>query len=201
MMVRLLLMGLFLPTLALAQYSEVGSADNPMTMNEKSVNHVSIEGEFRVTFPSGCGKTVTRIPAEDAPDEGGVAAVRVVFTFCDRYQEKGEGCSVASYFNVTGVDGGYPGPDQVVSRVKKMLESMNLEISNQSPLSKNLPDGTIIEGLDLYAADANGVGQAWLRGLLYEGDIYIMSAWKDTGGLWNNPEYITFFNSFQPGTD
>ncbi len=203
-MVRLIIIGLLLPTLSLAQASNIGnaeSADNPVTLSTKPVLFSSAEGDFRITFPSGCGKTVTRVPADEAPDVDGQPGIRVTFTFCDRNQEKGEGCSVTSYFNVMGADGGYPGADQVIERMTLLLKSMNLAIREQSPLSKKLPDGTTIEGLDLLAAEPSGVGQAWLRGLLYEGDIYILSAWKNTGKLWDDSDYITFFNSFQPGAE
>ena len=201
-MVRILLLGLLLPTLAWAQIGEVDpvqSADNPLVLGQNPVNFSSEEGDFRVTFPSGCGKTVTRVPSEDPPDVDGVPAVRVVASFCDRNQEKGEGCSVTSYFNVTNAEGGYPGSDQVVERVVRALETMKVSIRKQTHLRRELPDGTIIEGLDVFASDEAGVGQTWVRGLLHEGDIFILSAWKSTGGLWDDPSYITFFNSFQPG--
>lgn len=201
---RLFLLSLLLPTLAVAQSTDMGSvqsADNPLTLSDRPVTHSSSEGDFRVTFPSGCSRTITRVPAEDTPEVNGIPGVRVVFTFCDRYQQKGEGCSVTSFFNVTSADGGYPGPDEVVKRVTDLLETMSLGIKKQTHLKKTLPDGTLIEGLDIFAAESSGVGQAWVRGLLYEGDIYVLAAWKNTGGLWENPEYITFFNSFKPGAE
>jgi len=202
MIVRILLVGLLLPTLVWAQVSEVGpakSADNPLTLGRDPVNFSSKEGDFRITFPSGCGKMVTRIPSEELPDVDGIPAVLITTTFCDRYQEKGEGCSVSSHFNVTSADGGYPESEQVIERVVRALEGMKAAIKKQTHLRKELPDGTIIEGLDVLAADSAGVGQVWVRGLLYEGDIFIISAWKNTGGLWDDPAYLTFFNSFQPG--
>ena len=44
-------------------------------------------------------------------------------------------------------------------------------------------------------------GEVWIRGLLIDGDIYILTAWNNQGGVWDNPDYITFFNSFQPWVD
>lgn len=202
MMVRILLLCLLLPMVAWAQSAEIGtvqSTDNPLVMGQKPVAFSSEEGDFRVTFPSGCGKMVTRVPSEDPPDVDGVPAVRIVATFCDRNQQKGEGCSVTSHFNVTTAKGGYPESDQVVERVVRTLETMNVSIQKQTHLRRELPDGTIIEGLDVFASDESGVGQTWVRGLLYEGDIFILAAWKSSGGLWGDPSYITFFNSFQPG--
>lgn len=204
MMVRLVLISLLLPALTWAQVDEssVGvESDNKTTMSVNPVHHTSREGEFRITFPGGCGKTVTRVRAEDLPDVDGRPAVNVIFTFCDRYQEKGEGCSVTTHFNVTSGDGGYPEPKQVIDRMMDLLKSMGVSIQKQSPLHKDLDDGTVIEGLEIFAAEGSGSGQAWLRGLIYEGDIYVLSAWKNTGGLWDDPDYITFFNSFQPGIE
>ena len=201
-MKRLLLIGLLLPTVALAQVKDPvleGSPDNPTTLNEGPVSHSSVRGDFRVVFPPGCGKLVTKVPQEEASTEDDFPAVAVTLTFCDRYQEKGEGCSVSSFFNVLGKDGGAPGSEQVIERVVRFLKTMNATINHETPISKELPDGSIIEGIDLLASDASGVGQAWVRGLLYQGDIYVMAAWKNTGKLWDDPDFQNFFNSFQPG--
>ncbi len=119
-MKRLLLIGLLLPTVALAQVKDPvleGSPDNPTTLNEGPVSHSSVRGDFRVVFPPGCAKLVTKVPQEEASTEDDYPAVAVTLTFCDRYQEKGEGCSVSSFFNVLGKDGGAPGSEQVIERV------------------------------------------------------------------------------------
>ena len=198
---KLLVMLLFLiPSLAQANDPVIeGSAENPTTLSKGPVAHVSQRGEFRVVFPSGCGKLVTKVPS-DAPETiDGLPAVAVTLTYCDRNQEKGEGCSVSSFFNVMNKDGGPPGSEQVIERVVRVLDTMNVSISHEMPVSKTLPDGALIEGLEVLASDPSGVGQTWVRGLLFQGDIYIMSAWKNTGQLWDDPEYQNFFNSFQPG--
>jgi hypothetical protein len=204
MITRCLLIGMILPTLALAQNDlqpRVGSPDNPATMNMGAVDHSSREGDFRITFPIGCSKVVTKAPNEIPLTEDGVPGVVAVLTYCDRYQEKGEGCSVTSYFNVRGTDTDYPGPQQVVVRVEEFLKTMEVKITRETPIHKILPDNSVIEGMDVYASDASGVGEVWIRGLLYEGDIYVIAAWKSTGELWNDPDYITYFNSFQPGAE
>ncbi len=123
----------------------------------------------------------------------------VSLTYCDRNQQKGEGCSVSSFFNVTGENGGAPGPSQVIERVVRFLETMKVAINHEMPVRKELPDGTVIEGIEVLASDPSGVGQAWVRGLLYEGDIYVIAAWKNKGQLWDDPDFQNFFNSFQPG--
>lgn len=204
MIVRLILIAILLPTLAFAQTGDAGegiTSDNPLSESDEARVFSSPEGDFRITFPSGCSRIVTRVPSEELPDVDGIHAVVVSISFCDRFGEKGDGCSVTSLFNVTNAEGGYPGPEQVIERLVSVLKGMNVTIQKESPIRKELPDGTAIEGIDLFAADSSGVGQAWLRGVIYEGDIYIMSAWKSAGGLWNNQEFITFFNSFQPGAE
>ncbi len=201
MMMRLLLIGLMLPCLAWAQTGDIsisGSPDNTPVLSNEAVEHSFQRGDFRITFPSGCGKMVIKYP-NDLPDVDGRPAVQINIAYCDRFEKKGEGCSVVSYFNVTDVDGGYPGSDQVIERVVELLKTMGVAIKRQEPIHKELSDGSIIEGIDIYAAEANGIGQARLRGLLYNGDIYVVSAWKSTGGLWDDQEYIFFFNSFKPG--
>ena len=64
-----------------------------------------------------------------------------------------------------------------------------------------LEDGRRFEGLDLLAVDERNVGQVWLRGVLSEGDIYVLAAWKLAGGLFDDPDYQEFFNSFLPGVE
>jgi len=203
-MMRFFWVFLLLPALAWAQVGDVGVGDSSNLTGELSLNpqsHSSTEGDFRVIFPGGCGKLVTKVPAEDLPEVDGEPAIRVVYTFCDRYQKKGEGCSVASYFNVTGPDGGYPEPSQVLDRVIKALNILDAAVKKEVPLRKELPDGSIIEGIDVYAAPDVGVATVWVRGLIYEGDIYILTAWNDSGNLWNDEDYAMFFNSFLPGAE
>ncbi len=198
----LLLIGLLLPTVVLGQMKDPvleSSQENPTTLSQDTVSYSSEHGEFRVIFPVGCGKLVTKVPKEEPAMEDGLPAVAVTLTFCDRYQKKGEGCSVSSFFNVLGEDGGSPGAEQVVERVVRFLKTMKVAINHEAPVRKELPDGTVIEGIDVLASDPSGAGQTWVRGLLYEGDIYVMVAWKNTGRLWDDPDFQNFFNSFQPG--
>ena len=193
---------LLLPSLVFAQGGDPqmdSSPENPTTLSEGPVSHTSLRGEFRVVFPPGCAKLVTKVPSDEPETRDGLPSVAVTLTYCDRYREKGEGCSVSSFFNVMSANGGPPGSEEVIERVVRVLDTMNVSISHEMPVNKQLPDGSIIEGLEVLASDPSGVGQTWVRGLLYEGDIYIMSAWKNTGQLWDDPDFQNFFNSFQPG--
>ncbi len=202
-MKQLLLIGLLLPSVVFAQGSQPETTDamgNSATLSGDSVAHVSSVGNFRITFPAGCSRIVTKVPPESAEGTDGPKKVIVSITYCDRYQERGEGCSVSSFFNVTDDIGGAPGPRQVIDRVVRFLDTMNVSITKEGQLSKEMPDGSIIKGFEVFASESGGVAQAWVRGLLYQGNIYIVSAWKNSGQLWDDPEFLTFFNSFKPGT-
>ena len=200
----LVMLAILLPTLAWGEAEDPmlnSSADNPSKLSEGPVAHTSVRGEFRVIFPPGCAKIVTKTPSEVPGSESDQPTVAVTLTFCDRYQVKGEGCSVSSFFNVMNKDGGPAGAEEVIERVVRVLDTMNVSVSHEMPVSKTLPDGSVIKGLEVLASDPGGVGQTWVRGLLYEGDVYIMSAWKNTGELWDDPDFQNFFNSFQPGAN
>ncbi len=204
MIVRLLVVGMLLSGLAgaRAELSEkIGAAENPATLSKGTVFHSSSEGDFRITFPEGCSKVITKVPVDPAPLVDGMPSATVILTYCDRYQNKGEGASVTSFFNVRGDSEDYPGSKQVVERVERMLETMSVRIAKENPISKVFPDSTVIEGLDVFGVETSGEGQVWVRGLIYQGDIYVIAAWKSAGELWNDPDYIEMFNSFQPGAE
>lgn len=198
-----LVAGLLLwPLLAGAQEmmpDRLGTDENPAFLNKDPVPYTSEEGNFSVLFPPGCGKIVARVPDGVGEDEEGNLLPVTFGSYCDRYQEKGEGCAVIVVFNITDGKGGPAGPAQVVERVERLLGSMGVEVKGQTMVRRQLPDGTTLEGVDVLAAESGGAGESWVRGLLYQGDIYLLSAWKSTGRLAIDPEYIAFFNSFQPG--
>jgi hypothetical protein len=158
--------------------------------------------DFQILFPGGCGKVVTRYNEPDL--YGGQEwdeIIQVNHVYCDRYQEKGEGCSVTATFNLHSADGGMAGPEHVISRVEEMLGEFGASVVKQKALRKDFGEGVIAEGVEVWANDAKGPGQVWIRGLLVDGDIYILAAWNKQGGVWGNPDYIAFFNSFQPWVD
>lgn len=171
--------------------------NNPMTPQDEPYRYTSVDGDFRIIWPSGCSKIKIRTPG----DEGDADSPYPVIVSCDRHGEDGAGCSVMVIFNAQGEDGSPAGPDQVMVNMQNLLRDFGAEVKQQSPLHKDFGEGLIVEGLDVLAAQAGGSGQVWLRGLLVGGDIYLLSAWDLSGKVWNNPEYVNFFNSFQPGTE
>ena len=200
----LLWLVLLLPAMAVAQEQDpavTGSQENPTTLSDEAIPFSSGEGEFRVVFPPGCAKLVSKTSDDQASQDPDHPNVLVTITYCDRFQKKGEGCSVSSFFNVQGKDGEGAGTEQVIERIGKFLKTMKVNVNHEYPIKKMLPDSSVVQGFDVLASDPAGVGQAWIRGLLYQGDIYVMSAWNSSGGLWDDPEFQNFFNSFQPGAE
>jgi len=178
------------------------SKNNHLQPVEGPVSFASEEGGFRVIFPSGCAKVATRMK-EDPLGGGGPMGARftTVFVFCDRNEEKGEGASVTSLFYNRDIDDNLATPKDVIEQLEFMLEQYGAKVVSQAPVRRQLDEDHFIEGLELKAQSPDGKSQVWLRGLLDNGDIFILSAWKVQGGLWDDPEYGTFFNSFLPGTD
>jgi len=178
------------------------STDNRLQPAEGPVKFASEEGAFTVIFPSGCAKVATRM--QDDPLTGGGpmgSRFSTVFVFCDRNEEKGEGASVTSLFFNRDIENNMATPDDVIEQLKYMLDQYGAKVVSQAPVRRQLDEDHFIEGLELKAQSPDGKSQVWLRGLLDNGDIFILSAWKVQGGLWDDPDYATFFNSFLPGTD
>jgi len=157
----------------------------------------SNEGEFNVTWPSGCGRLKRRSNVPD-PDADPFEVVYLHNVSCDQGGENGHGCSVTAIFNSKGADGGIPGPPEVLAQVTSRLETFGVKVIRQGPLKRELADGSLVGGVEVQAADPQGTGQVWMRGLLHAGDIFILTAWKLEGGLWDDPEFQNFFNSFEP---
>jgi len=176
--------------------------EEPMNLSVKPVTYQNEGGDFQIIFPAGCAKLVTR---SNEPDlfggEQWDEIIQVNYVFCDRYQETGEGCSVTATFNLHSEDGSIAGSEQVIPRVEAILAQYGAEVVSQKAIMKEFGNGTMIEGVEVLARPGMGSGEVWVRGLLVEGDIYILTAWNIEGGVWKNPDYIAFFNSFQPWTD
>jgi len=170
-----------------------------------SVNPVvyTNEGEdFQITFPGGCGKLVTRANEPDLfGGEEWDDIIQVTHAYCDRYRKKGEGCSVTATFNLHGKDGSMAGPEHVILRVEDSLSKFGAKVVSQQVIKKDFGNGIIAEGVEVMAKPEEGSGEIWIRGLLIQGDVYIFAAWSEAGEVWKNPDYIMFFNSFQPWTD
>jgi hypothetical protein len=184
------------------QSGKLSVPDSPDNLSVKPQVYSNMNEDFQITFPAGCAKLVTRTNEPDLfGGEEWDDIVQVTYVYCDRYQAKGQGCSVKATFNLHGEDGSMAGPENVVSRVQNALKHFQANVVKQEAISKKFDNGTLVEGVEILAKPGSGPGEVWVRGMLVEGDIYILTAWNDQGGLWKNPEYTTFFNSFQPWVD
>lgn len=170
-------------------------SDNDLTPTTRPVNYASEEGDFEVVFPGGCAKIRTRIPNSFRDDDQ-----KVVHAFCDRDGREGEGCSVTAWLNVRTPAGGPPRPTNVIDRIQQMLNQFGVQASRQKPIRYETEYGALIEGVDVLADNPDGSGQVWVRGLLVEGDIYLLTAWRAAGPLAEDQDFIAFFGSFRAHT-
>ncbi|MBE0564450.1 MAG: hypothetical protein IH621_00705 [Krumholzibacteria bacterium] len=174
-----------------------GTGENRPELITEPYAYVSDQGRFKVTWPGGCGELVRRDRIEN-PEADLPLQIQVFNVYCDRDRQHGVGSSVTVLWNLQGEDGGLPGPEQVVPRMENQLKTLGVVIAKQRPIRRDLADGTRIEGLEILATEPEGPGEAWMRGLVHGGDVYILAAWNINGGLFTAPEYVDFFNSFEP---
>ncbi len=191
--------------LSWAQYRDPADAppipesNNDATVRTTPYHYTSEEGNFQVTWPSGCGEL--RIRANEPNNFVGEEETDLILVnnvTCDQYGEEGEGCSVTAVFDARSADGGEAGPEQVLARVQNALKTFGVTIVRQEPIKREFPDGLIVEGVDVYGTNAEGNGQFWVRGILASHDIYLLTAWSAEGQLWEHPEFQEFFNGFEP---
>ena len=184
-------------TAARAQVGGVG--ENKPELITEPYEYVSDKGEFKVTWPSGCGELTRREKVND-PDVDPFDEVFVYSVYCDQRGQHGVGCAVMAVFNLKDADGEPAGPQDVVKRLEEHMKLLGVNVEKQQPIRRAMPDGTVVEGLEIRAREPEGAGEAWMRGLLHQGDVFLLSAWNMEGGLFNDPEFLTFFNSFEPLT-
>ena len=176
--------------------------EDPDNLSVNPVTYRHENGEFQVVFPGGCGKLVTRANEPDLfGGEDWSDIVQVTYVFCDRWQTEGEGCFVMATYNLTREDGSPAGPENVVTGIEGTLKEYGVKVARQRVIKKDFGEGIIAEGVEVLARPEMGPGEFWTRGFLIDGDIYILAAWNQEGGVWESEEYAAFFNSFQPWTD
>lgn len=157
------------------------------TADTLGVSHQSVEGHFDVDWPEGCDKLRVRQKTDEFDH------VEVVYTYCDRPGHENEGCSVVSHFALRDDSGGPPTPQVVTGLVKTVMESFHVEIQTQHPVVRG---GA--QGVQVHCREPGSTGEVWIEGLLAGDRVYILTAWKGAGGLFDDPEYKRFFASFKP---
>jgi hypothetical protein len=168
--------------------------DMPDSMNP--IDYPSIEGQFRVTFPTGCSRLETKM--NTAADGSANVDVRLVFVTCQRADTKEEGCQVSANLGVARGLKGRAATDLVLATAGKYLEKYTVVPERQTPVRRDFGAHGVVEGIDILAHPTSGQGDVWIRGMLRGDDIYFLVAWKAAGGMLDDPEYAVFFQSFQP---
>ncbi len=203
-MICTLVLGI-LPAVASAQDSDINieGQNNGVTKMRDAYLYSSEMGRFQVMMPSGCAKVHRMTNLGDEADNDGLdeSMVQVIVASCDRFEKNGQGCSVTAIFNLTDGNEGPPGADQVLRQVEKTLKKFGAQVQHQTKVSREFADGAKIEGVDVKAVVKGRDGELWIRGLLSGPDVFLLAAWNVRGGLWSNPAYQEFFNSFEPLVD
>lgn len=170
--------------------------DNPLREVTGPVKYDSAIGDYSVTLPPGCATYRERMMDVAGAPEGHDALLMTVYTYCDRQGYSNEGCSVAAYVDQDYEAGPPADPGFVLQRVQAILQEYGVEILQQKPYRRQVPEGPLMEGVDVLASDPDRNGQVWVRGLLVEGDVYLLTAWRTHGTLHVDPDYVNFFESF-----
>lgn len=179
-----------------AQVTPQTGQDNPATEITRAYMYESREGLFKTMMPSGCGEVRRRQYEPRRGDDGVVIETYAVI--CDQFKKEGAGCGVTAIYGLRNAAGGLPGAEEVVPQLEEQMRHYGVNVVRQTPLLRELSNGRRIEGLEILAAEPEASGQVWLRGLVYEERVYLLTAWKIEGGLWEDPEYQAFFNAFEP---
>lgn len=148
---------------------------------------VSKEGNFFASWPAGCDRLVTRTT------ESSTGMGRLVAVTCDRRDRENEGAAVRIHIGLPGEGGGPPSPRTVIEMVRKEMANFRVNLMSQQPIRRGP-----LEGVQVLCQEPDGKGQVWIEGLLLGGDVYLLMAWKGAGGLFDDPEFVRFFASFDP---
>jgi hypothetical protein len=163
------------------------------------IRFTSNEGRFSVVFPSGCAKVRSRLRVGGGSKS--LQDANLVFTNCDRAGRQNEGCSVtARPGEARGLDPA-AATAKVLDYMRQVLGGYDVKPVVQTPLRRDFGEHGVVEGLEIVARAEGTAGDVCVRGLLHDEDIYVLTAWKATGGMAEDPEYSQFFQSFLPWAD
>ncbi len=163
------------------------------------VRFTSNEGRFSVIFPSGCAKVRSRLRVgggSKSPQDA-----NLVFTSCDRTGHLNEGCSVTAHVGGARDLDPAAATARVIDQVRLVLDGYNVKPAVQTPLRRDFGKHGVVEGIEVAAHPEGTAGDICVRGLLHDEDIYVLTAWKASGGMADDPEFSDFFQSFLPWAD
>jgi hypothetical protein len=164
-----------------------------LTQSTDELNFASNEGRFQIVWPAGCRKLRTSIHYADPGVPADERVVDITQIFCDRKGLKGEGCRVVAYFEERSEGGGPPNPQMVNEKIRAIIEVFRVNVFEQNNLQRDM-----MEGIEVRYIDPSEVGQVWIQGFLAGNTIYLLTAWKQSGGLFGDRDYLRFFETFAP---
>ena len=141
-------------------------------------------GQYEAFWPSGCGRTRSRVIEENADTKEIIAAE----TTCDCFGRKDFGTKVTVYLKLP--DGSIPGPENVTAGIESVVKKLRLNVFKQLKAER---DG--MEGVAAFCTQSDGIGAAWLEGYIYQGKILLTMAWGPDDSLFSNEEIIQFMGS------
>ena len=157
-----------------------------------AVSYYSPEGHFHIVWPSGCARVRLQtwaIENPDNPDSLGRAKI-----FCDRDNFENEGCAVGIQFLSQLPGKPEATPEKVIEAVTAGLQSFEIEILRQSPITRAGFEGVGVLGVSAGGGD----GTFWTEGFIVNGDIFVLSAWSAGRSIFELEEIRNFFASFEP---
>jgi len=145
---------------------------------------------FAVAWPTACSQLMERQNQPADPDAPG-SFLQFSYT-CDDPRFEGRGCAVYAMRDVRTAEGGPANPAWVVDKVEDVLREFGVRAERQRPVSWGA-----IEGVEVQAVRPGEPGEVWVRGLLTGPDVYILAAWNQKGGCFDDLEMQRFFASFR----
>lgn len=154
------------------------------TLQQDGYESIHENAGFTIFWPSGCG----RVTEQSSSRPTNRAEQEFILT-CKR---GGSGYSVRCLEIAHDAHGDPAHPQLVVSLIERQLARMKLRTVRQRPLEA---DG--MQGIEVQAESPDSSKEVWMRGLLIGPNIYLLLAWNDDGGLFEDPESRDFFVSFR----
>jgi hypothetical protein len=164
-----------------------GAQDRDSETRATGYTEVFQEAGFSIRWPLDCAYL-----RESFTDDPTSRAQREFIFFCMR--ETVEGCQlqVNVLRGAHTADGMPAHPRFVVEIIERRLRELGVRIRRQRPLRMGG-----IQGVDVFATDPDGSGEVWIRGLLVGADVFLLMAWNQNGGIFDDPAIEDFFASFQ----
>lgn len=153
--------------------------------------YASPEGRFTVTLPPTCSRLDKRANfAEEGEPE---VAVRILALACEV-----AGIQIESRLGAARGLTGRAAGELVAAEVRRLVAARRAQPVRQRALHEDYGERGTLDGFEIEARPRSGQGELQVRGLLHGEDIYILVAWRPSGHVWSDGDYIRFFSDFRP---